>query len=873
MKKIYLLIAVVCLSAMALAQRLPQTAVPERYTLKLTPDMEAATFAGEETIDVRVAAPTKTITLNALNITFFEASIVAGGKTQKARVEADAASEMATLTVESVVPAGAAQIKITYSGVLNDKLRGFYMARAGEQKFAVTQFEATDARQAFPGFDEPAYKAVFDLTVVAPVKNMVIANTREVSDTPGPKAEQHTVHFAPTAKISSYLVAVLVGDFECLSGGADGIPIRVCAPAGKQAMGEFGLRAAESMMKYYNRYFSIEYPYGKLDLVAIPDFQAGAMENVGAITFRDVALLVDEKQASVPMLKEVALVIAHEMAHQWFGDLVTTAWWDDIWLNEGFATWMETKPVIAWKPEWHIEMDEQESANYAMNSDSLQATRPIRQAAENAAQINALFDAIAYNKAAAVLRMLESYVSPEVFRQGVNAYLEAHANGNATAPDFWTAIAKASKKPVDQIMPGFVTMPGVPIVAADFRCEGGVGSVVLRQKRFFADSRTAAPAGGAPWKIPVCFDAASGPGAKPGMRCELLEKPEQGFKLGGCVTAANLNAGGNGYYRAAYSSEAIAALAGQMAKLTPVERLALLSNEWALVHSGAHPVGSFLDAAGGLRNERNAMILRDLGQNLRYLTEYVVTDHDRVAYQQWVRSLLRPAMMELGWTAKSGDSAEQRELRASLFYMLGYDGRDGEALQQAKKLADDYLRDPTSVDATLLGPVFRLAAQQGNAAFYDELRRRLGDAKSPEAYYRYQMALTGFGNPQLLQRTLDFALSGEVRGQDTPMLLTGVMYNPAGRELGWQFVRTHWAEIEGKISTFSGAYLVQATASFCSAESAQQVREFFTKNPVKGAERQLRQSLERIDNCAATRQRQQPELASWLSQRGAAAGK
>jgi aminopeptidase N/puromycin-sensitive aminopeptidase len=355
--------------------------------------------------------------------------------------------------------------------------------------------------------------------------------------------------------MSTYLVAFLVGQFECISGEADGTPIRVCAPPGKQEMGRFALNASESILKFYNRYFGIKYPYGKLDHIAIPDFEAGAMENIGAITYRDSALLADEKHASVSDLKEIAATVSHEMAHQWFGDLVTMQWWNDIWLNEGFATWMEFKPVEAWKPEWHVDLDEQTSAAQAMATDSLQNTRPIRQEAETSAQINELFDSIAYNKTAAVLRMLESYVGEEKFRQGINRYLQAHANANATARDFWNAIAVVSGKPADKVMSSFVANPGIPIISADINC--GQSEVTLHQQRFFLNSQ-ASTGNNEMWTMPVCLAGVSASDGKP--QCELLTRKEQTFKLDHCPAAAFLNAGGRGYYRSAYSSQAMSSL-------------------------------------------------------------------------------------------------------------------------------------------------------------------------------------------------------------------------------------------------------------------------------------------------------------------------
>ncbi len=318
------------------------------------------TSSGDETIAVRVLKPTSQIVLNAAEIDFQEVTITSGHAAQKATVALDKDKQTATLTVDHPIPPGPATIQIRYHGILNDQLRGFYLGKdSNGQKYAATQFEATDARRAFPSFDEPAYKAVFDITIVADEGLTVISNTKVVSDTPGP-AGKHTVHFAPTPKMSSYLVAMVVGKFEYVEGVVDNIPIRVYASPGKKELTTFALDAAENIMRYYNQYFSIKYPYGKLDLVGLADFSAGAMENTGCITFREILLLLDEKQTPVDLKREVASVIAHEMAHQWFGDLVTMQWWDDIWLNEGFATWMSNKPLEAWKPEWDMQLQDVE---------------------------------------------------------------------------------------------------------------------------------------------------------------------------------------------------------------------------------------------------------------------------------------------------------------------------------------------------------------------------------------------------------------------------------------------------------------------------------------------------------------------------------
>ena len=426
--------------------------------------MQAATFSGTERISVTLTKPTATIVLNAAEIAFDTVTVISGGRTQRARVALAAARDQATLTIPRPIPAGTAEIEITYRGILNDQLRGLYLSKANNRRYAVTQLEATDARRMFPSFDEPAFKATFTLTATIDNGDHAISNGAVVSDTPGPGAGKHTVKFDTTPKMSTYLVALAVGDFECQAGSAAGIPIRICSTPDKKGQTGFALEAAEEILRYYNRYYAVKYPFKKLDVVAVPDFAAGAMENTAAIFYRETLLLSDPRNASIAVRKDIALVLAHEMAHQWFGDLVTMQWWDDIWLNEGFATWMESKPLKAWKPEWHMELDEVQSNQRAMSLDALESTRPIRAKASTPAEINELFDAIAYEKGAAVLRMIEAWVGEDAFRTGVNAYIDRFKYSNARAEDFWGTLTASTGKPVDRVMSGFVDQPGVPFV-------------------------------------------------------------------------------------------------------------------------------------------------------------------------------------------------------------------------------------------------------------------------------------------------------------------------------------------------------------------------------------------------------------------------
>lgn len=857
--------------SIAAAQRLPEVARPENYKLILTPDLEKATFEGDETISIRVLTPGSEITLNSADIEFHEVSITAGGVTQKAKVTPEKDKEMVVLAVAKPLAAGPATVHITYSGTLNSEMRGFYLGKDDHgRKYAATQLAATDARRAFPSFDEPDYKATFDITAVADKGLVAISNQKAVSDTPGP-GDKHTVRFATTARMSSYLAALVIGNFEYVEGKADGIPIRVYATTGKKQMGNFALEVASYVLKYYDSYFGIKYPYGKLDLIGIPDFSAGAMENTACITFREDALLIDEKQGSVDLKKTIAGVIAHEMAHQWFGDLVTMKWWDDVWLNEGFATWMSSKPMQAFKPEWNVRLDDVSATGYTMGADSLANTRPIHQPAQTPAQILELFDAIAYGKSAAVLRMLEAYVGEDTFRAGVNAYLNQHQYANATAIDFWLAQAKTSKKPVDQIMPTWVQQAGVPFVSVRTHCLGNSTSVNLAQRRYYYD-RSKFEANNQLWQIPLCLKGSAN--ASSAAKCELLTRKEEIFILPGCSNWVLANAGASGYYRVGYQPDMVRALAKDAeTRLTPGERIALVNDIWGSVRIGRDPVGDYLALAQRLQSERNRAVFDPLLARLSFIGQYLVNDSDRDSYRAWMRQYLTPIMNDVGWEPKPGESDEQKTMRSRLLNALGYDARDLQVLAEARKIADKALADPSSVDHQTADGAFTLAALNGEAEFYDKLMAAIKNSKSPEEYHLYLFTLPQFTDSKLLERTLEYAISPDVRSQDALLLVINVMQNPAGQQQAWDFVRQHWAELEKLGGPFASAELVGATSVFCDDGLRDQVTEFFTAHKVPAAERTYKQSIESINTCIDLKSQQDLQLASWLAEHSNAGGK
>jgi aminopeptidase N len=857
--------------SVATAQRLPETARPENYKLTITPDLENAKFEGDETITLRVLKPTSEITLNAVDIDFHEVIIASGGTTQKAAVAPEKEKETVVLSVEKPLAAGRATIHIAYTGILNSEMRGLYLGKDDQgRRYAASQFEATDARRAFPSFDEPDYKATFDITAVADKGQVAISNYKVVSDTPGP-GDKHTVKFATTAKMSSYLAALVVGNFEYVEGSVDGIPIRVYSTPGKKEMGTFALEVAEQNVGYYDKYFGIKYPYGKLDLIGLPDFSAGAMENIGCITFREVLLLIDHKQGSVDLKKTIASVTAHEIAHMWFGDLVTMKWWDDVWLNEGFATWMSSKPLQKWKPEWNFGLDDVSGTGGTLNVDALANTRPIHQAAETPAQIQELFDGIAYGKAAAVLRMLESYLGEETFRAGINAYLKQHQYANATAEDFWDAQAKTSKKPVDKIMPTWVKQAGEPIINVKAQCSGNSTNVTVTQQRYYFDRSKFESPNDQLWQIPLCLRGSATAGAP---RCELLTKREENLTLPGCSNWVLANAGATGYYRVGYQPDTVRALAHDAeTKLTPAERISLQNDIWASVRVGREPVGDYLAFAQGLQNDRARAVLEDVLGRIDYIGQYLPNDSDRDSFRAWLRQFLTPIMKEVGWEPKPNESDEQRTLRSRVLTALGQDARDPDALAEARTIADKALADPASVDHQLAGSALGLAAIKGDADFYGKVMAALKNPKSPEEYYAYFFTLPQFTDPKLLQRTLDFAISPDVRSQDALQLVTGVLGNQDGEKLAWDFIRQHWTEIEKAGGPFASAQVVGATSGFCDAGMRDQVTEFYSAHKIAAAERTYRQAIERINNCIDLKSQQEPQLASWLGQHGNAGGK
>jgi aminopeptidase N len=537
-------------------------------------------------------------------------------------------------------------------------------------------------------------------------------------------------------------------------------------------------------------------------------------------------------------------------------------WWDDIWLNEGFATWAANKPLEAWKPEWNVPLDEVSETQQALGADSLPSTRAIRLDVETPDEINEVFDAIAYEKTASVLRMVERYVGPEPFRRALTSYLRKYAFSNAAGEDFWNEVARVTGKAVDRIMGSFVTQAGAPVLSMQSTCTGASGMLEVKQGRFTGTVSAVVPPRQT-WTLPVCPKSAAGTAA-----CRVLATETDRVPTKGCDGPVFANTGGTGYFLSEYAPDAVHALLQKPEFLSPSERLSLLGDEWAMVRAGRHDAGLYLETAAAFASDEASEVAGEISQRLGYIAGYLLTPQDQQPFRDWVRRTFGPAMKSLGVAPAASDSDERQSRRAALIGLAGTLGNDAEVQKQARDLAMQYLANSDSVPGTLVSTLLRAAASAGDTALYDRYLARMRQATSdPDEYYRFFNALPSFTDPALVDRTLELSLTPEVRSQDVAQLVGALLTGGAAtRDRAWAFVKANWPRYSGKLDPFQGLpNMITYTGAFCSKAAADGVRQFFAQNPVPPAERSLRQTLERIESCAALEQRQSPVLSKWLS--------
>ncbi|HWO41785.1 MAG TPA: M1 family metallopeptidase, partial [Candidatus Eisenbacteria bacterium] len=635
--------------------RLPLSVSPQRYEIRLEPDLNAARFSGEEKVVLEVHEPVDRLTLNAAELEISGVRLTsATGNALAGDVRLDAENEQAILRLPETVAPGMYELQLAFSGILNDKLHGFYRSTykspAGEQKtLASTQFESTDARRAFPCWDEPAFKAVFQVTLVIDEHLTAISNARIMRESSLPGTGKKTIMFADTIKMSTYLVAFIVGEFEGTEPTMVGnTPLRVWAVPGKNRLGRFGQEAGAFSLRFFSDYYGIPYPGDKLDLVAIPDFASGAMENLGAITFRETALLVDEEKATRSELERVADVVSHENAHMWFGDLVTMRWWNGLWLNEAFATFMEMLAVDAWKPQWRRWDSFTVSRAAAMQVDGLKSTRAIEFPVERPEEAAGMFDVLTYEKGASVLRMLEQYLGAERFRDGIRLYLRRHAYANAETTDLWDAIEEATREPVRAMMDTWIFQPGLPLIRVE-----RVGREIRLSQQLFRYLEPSEPVTERRWHVPVLLRFHTEREASE--RWVLLTDRELRLEAPESLESVVVNAGGHGFYRVWYSPDLLRALTQRLqSTLKPVERFNWVNDTWAVTLAGLGSLPDYLEVIDMMRDETDVNVWTSVIASCHQLYR-ILDDAQWRLFQTRVRGALSPAVERLGWSPRDGE--------------------------------------------------------------------------------------------------------------------------------------------------------------------------------------------------------------------------
>ncbi|MEO6121157.1 MAG: M1 family metallopeptidase [Acidimicrobiales bacterium] len=719
------------------AHRLPRHVEPEHYDLTFRLDLGALSFSGEERVRVIIHEAATEIVLNAVDLTIHEAELVAeDGSRLGASVEIDEAEERITLRLEAAAAPGRHSLHLSFSGAIGDKLKGIYRsaftdAAGVARTLAATQFEPTDARRAFPCWDEPDRKASFTTTLIVDEGLAAVANSEVVERTDlGHGTIQY--EFAETMVMSTYLVAFVVGPLEFTDPvDVGGVPLRVACVPGKAHLAGFALEVGAHALGFFTDYFGVRYPAGKLDLIALPDFAMGAMENLGAVTFRETLLLVDPALATRSELERVADVIAHEIAHMWFGDLVTMKWWNGIWLNEAFATFMELLCVDAFRPEWERWVSFAGSRAAAMVVDGLSSTRPIEFPVHRPEEAEGMFDVLTYQKGASVLRMLERYVGAEPFRSGIAGYIAEHSYSNTETSDLWDAVEKATGEPARAIMDSWINQGGYPLVSAEWADDTGRLQVSQRRFRYLPDLPDRPDSGDCAsprWNIPVVARAAVA--GQVVHKRFLIDGETTEVDLGGRPDWVVLNESGWGFFRVRYDAALLAGLRGNLDRLDALERFALVSDTWASVVTGLTPVTEFLRLGLLFTNETDPSVWSALLGALGHL-DRATDDDDRPLLQAYVRRLVAPAFGRLGWQPGTDEPERAASLRSTLIQALGILGDDPDVQRLAGDAHTRYLVDPTAVDADVAGAVVPVVAATGGDEEFERFVARARRAATP----------------------------------------------------------------------------------------------------------------------------------------------
>lgn len=806
------------------------------YDLSFEPDLETFTFVGKEIIRAVITKPTNTITIHVAELKIKKCQVESRNKSIATKFTLDSKNETLTIKLASTV-SGPLKLLIDFDGVLNDRLVGFYRSqykdKSGKTKYlATTQFEAADARRAFPCWDEPAAKATFDISILTEPNHSAISNTNQTSQKKFGKKILHK--FARTPIMSTYLVYLAVGEFEYLTTKSGKVVMRIVTTKGNSKKGKFALDLCKKLVRSYEDYFGIKYPLPKLDLIAVPDFASGAMENWGAITFRETILLFDEKTSSTQTKQFIAEVVSHELAHQWFGNLVTMKWWNDLWLNESFATFMATKFVDKFYPEWKLwDQFLEDTMNTAMSLDALHSSHPIDVKVNSPSEIREIFDAISYDKGGCVLKMLESFVTEKNFRAGLRVYLKKFSYKNAEGNDLWDEIGKAAKMPVRSMVNSWLKQTGFPLV--DVQKQGS--KLVLSQKRFVMEQKGTQKG---IWEIPIVISHDGKTTSK------ILKKKQEAIP-----TKSNqilVNPQRSGFYRIKYSEELMYELNETIRQksISNIDRWAIQNDLFALCISGDGLAKDYLDFTSSYENESDYLTQSNVSGNLYALYHRTIDESYNSQIKQIAHTYFRKMFETLGWDAQKDEPHTNALLRSYVIAALGKMD-DEEILAEANNRFVQYLKNPNSLSPDIQDAVFSLVAWSGKIS-YEKLLNLYKSAQSQEQKIRFLGALSSFKDPKLLLKTLELSQSKHVRSQNMHIPIIRISANQYGKKILWPWLKKNWKKLRIKVGSGSPLLnrIVSSISGVADASMEGQIKQFFKQNPTPGTEMTLSQTLERI---------------------------
>jgi puromycin-sensitive aminopeptidase len=820
--------------------RLSKYVVPIEYDLKLRPDLENFTFEGLEVIDLSILKRTDFLTLHSKELEIETAEVAIGDEKVFAHISYNGTGETVILNFPRYIPTGRTKLTLVFKGLLNDKMRGFYRSRyeigGKEHYMATTQFEATDARRAFPCFDEPAHKAVFHVSLIIPKGKTAISNTLPVSVSSHDKGFD-VVRFSPTPKMSTYLLAFIVGDFEFIEAKTKrGVVTRVYTTPGKVHHAKFALDCAVKTLEFFESYFDIPYPLPTLDMIAIPDFTSLAMENWGAITYREIGLLLDPAHTSAGNKQMIATVIAHEIAHQWFGNLVTMEWWTHLWLNEGFASYISYLAVDHMFPSWDIWTQFcVDDLGIAFRLDALRNTHPIEVEVHHPNEIGEIFDEVSYSKGASVIRMLASFLGEKNFRDGLRHYLKKHSYQNTETFHLWEAFEKASGKPVASMMKVWTGKAGYPVIKVVEKNK----NITISQERFFASpvskikvkDRTI-------WPVPLSL----------GSKKILFKK--KSILVSKNAKLEKINMGESGFFRTAYSPSLLEDLRPQVLKkiLSPRDRLGLIRDLFALSEAGTIPTTDALNFLSAYKNENDYTVFVELATGLARLKQIFAKTPIEPSLHAFVANFFHPMVKHLGWQKGRDTTHTKALLRSLVINEAGLSGNK-EVVKEAQAIFR-LLQSGELIDPDIRGAIYRMVAANGGVKEFNTLLTMYKKETLHEEKNRVGHALGYFPDPKILAKVAQFAIGSDVRPQDSVGILNSIAINPRGRNVWLMFVRRNWGLLVRRYGDggHTLARVVKGIAGSAEERHYDQFKKFFKKNPAPGAERSISQVLERLES-------------------------